>query len=379
MPRLGAVLSLVVLSVVALNRSAIAPAQAGELPLVEKQTIAIGDLALENGRQLANVSLAYETYGRLAPDGRNAILITHGYTSNQHAAGKYAASDGQPGWWDKLIGPGRAIDTDRHFVVASNMLGGANGSTGPRSIDPATGKPYGPTFPAITVADIVRAQRLMLQKLGVRHLVAVAGPSFGGYTAFQWAVQYPDFMDGIVVAVSAPKPSGNVPARLGELKARLAGDPDWHGGWYYDKGGMTNLLTTMRVETLKRYGIEATLTTSHLDPAAREARIRELATPWAKAFDAHSLLVLLQATERYNVEAQFPRIKAKVLYVISRTDALFPPSIAPGVMAGLKKAGVQATYFEIDSDKGHLASGADAEKWAPALAEFMRGLNGPRS
>lgn len=355
------------------------PAHAGELPLVEKKTLAIGDLALDSGRSLANVGIAYETYGTLAPDGRNAVLITHGYTSNQHAAGKYAAADGGPGWWDKLIGPGKAIDTDRHFVVASNMLGGANGSTGPRSIDPATGKPHGPTFPAITVADIVRAQRLLLQKLGVRHLVAVAGPSYGGYTAFQWAVQYPDFMTGVVVAVSAPRPSGNVTARLAELRARLAGDPNWHGGWYYDTGGMVDLLTTMRVETLKRYGVEATLLKSHPEPAALEARIRDMASPWAKGFDAHSLLVLLQGTERYNVEPEMARIKAKVLYVISRTDALFPPSLAPGVMARLKKAGVDATYFEIDSDKGHLASGADAEKWAPALSQFMAGLNGPRS
>ena len=168
----------------------------------------LGSLTLENGQVLSDVTIAYDTYGRLAPDGRNAILITHGYTSNHHAAGRYGPADSKVGWWDRLIGPGKAIDTARFFVVSSNVLGSCYGTTGPGSLNPATGKPYGPEFPDLTMRDIVVAQREFLIRLGVTHLVAVAGPSLGGRQAFQWAVTYPDFMDGIVAVASSPKGLG---------------------------------------------------------------------------------------------------------------------------------------------------------------------------
>src|SRR5215475_10738645 len=175
------------------------------LDRVLSRTFTVPAFKLESGVVLPELTLAYETYGRLAPGGRNAILVTHGFTSNHHAAGKYASTDQVAGWWDGLIGPGKAIDTTRYFVVSSNMLGSSYGSTAPRSTNPATGKPYGPDFPDITVRDIVRAQKLLLEALHVNHLVAVAGPSYGGFQAFQWAVTYPGFMDGIVPVVTAPK------------------------------------------------------------------------------------------------------------------------------------------------------------------------------
>ena len=190
---------------------------------VVKRTFTVYGFALESGQALPELTLAFETYGRLAPDGRNAILITHGFTSSQHAAGKYSPLDATTGWWNGLIGPGKAIDTNRYFVVSSNMLGSSYGSTAPASTNPGTGKPYGPDFPTITVGDIVGAQRLLLSGLGVRHLVAVAGPSFGGYQAFQWAVTYPTFMDGVVAVVTAPKGSGG-DAAVTALVKQLAAD-----------------------------------------------------------------------------------------------------------------------------------------------------------
>ena len=155
---------------------------------------------------MPEITIAYETYGTLAPDGRNAVLLTHGYTSSQHMAGRYG-ENGAEGSWDGLVGPGKAIDTNRLFVVSSNMLGSSYGSTNPAFKNPATGKPYGPDFPDITLVDIVTAQKALLDSLGVKHLVAVAGPSFGGYQTYQWGVAYPDFMDGLVPVVSAPKGS----------------------------------------------------------------------------------------------------------------------------------------------------------------------------
>src|SRR4051794_17078626 len=170
----------------------------GDIGAVEDRLFTIRDFPLANGEVMPEATIAYETYGRLAPHGRNAVLVTHGFTGSHHAAGRNPANGNQPGSWDGLIGPGKPIDTDRLFVVASNMLGSSYGSTNAASIDPATGRPYGPDFPAITIADIVAAQRQLLQSLGVEHLVAVAGPSYGGYQSFQWAVAYPDFIDAIV-------------------------------------------------------------------------------------------------------------------------------------------------------------------------------------
>jgi homoserine O-acetyltransferase len=340
---------------------------------VERQTFTARDFKLESGEVLPEMALAYETYGRLAGDGRNAILITHGFTGSHHAAGKYAASDAQAGTWDGLIGPGKAIDTDRHFVVSSNMLGSSYGSTAPRSVNPATGKPYGPDFPGITLVDIVTAQRAMLDALGVRHLVAVAGPSFGGFQAFQWAVTFPDHMAGIVPVVTAPRGPGGE-AALRTLIDQLARDPNWNDGWYYDRGGIPATLTAMRIDTLMRYGTNEALAGRFPDAAARQAEIRRQAEAWAAVFDANSLVTLRRASVRFDAERDFARMRAKVLYVLSRTDKLFPPSIAPGVMARLAAAGVDATYFEIDTEFGHTASGPEWAKWAPTLRAFLDSL-----
>ncbi len=333
----------------------------------------LGSLTLESGQVLADVTIAYETYGRLAPDGRNAILITHGYTSNHHAAGRYGPADSKVGWWDRLIGPGKAIDTERFMVISSNVLGSCYGTTGPGSVNPATNKPYGPGFPDITMRDIVMAQREFLLRLGVTHLVAVAGPSLGGRQAFQWAVTYPDFMNGIVAVASSPKGLGKDDA-VHHLLQRLSTDPNWNGGWYYEGGGITPTLTAIRMETLKRYGIEAVIGAGHPNPEQREARIRRQAEAWAREFDAHSLVVLRKASVRFDAQRDFSAIRAKVLYVISRTDQLFTPSMGARVMARLQAAGVEASYIELDSNFGHLASGREADQWAPALQAFLERL-----
>ena len=203
--------------------------------------------------------------------------------------------------------------------------------------------------------------------------MAVAGPSFGGYQAFQWAVSFPDFMDGIVAAVTAPKGSGGERA-VRDLIAQLARHPNWNGGFYYDKGGIRTAMVEFRVATLKRYGIEQQLMEQYSDSATREAAIRMLAERWADAFDGNSLITLRRVAAQFDAERDLSSIKAKVLNVLSTTDRLFPAAIGPGVMQRLTAAGVDATYFELESDKGHLASGMDGEKWAPTLREFLRRL-----
>jgi homoserine O-acetyltransferase/O-succinyltransferase len=350
----------------------VCPAQtwAVELDNVEVKSFTSRDFKLENGQLLPELAIAYETYGTLAPNGRNAALITHGATSNFHAAGRYAANDAAPGSWDGLIGPGKAIDTNHLFVVSSNNLGSSYGTTGPASLNPATGKPYGPDFPDFSLVDVVNVQRTLLEHLGVQHLVAVAGPSYGGFAAFQWGVTYPDFMDGIVVAVSAPRVTA-APDAVENLVKRLATDPNWNGGWYYDRGGVMQVMTRIRMDTLKRYGIDEQLKDKFPDVTAREAEIQRRSEAWAKQFDDHSLVVIRRASVRFDAEKDFSRMKAKLLYVLCTTDKLFPPSIAPAVMEKLQAAGVDAEFFELKSDLGHSASGLDSAKWAPTLKAFM--------
>jgi homoserine O-acetyltransferase/O-succinyltransferase len=326
---------------------------------------------LASGTVLRNVVTAYLTLGELAPDGRNAILVTHGYTSGPDMVlpGGTAAE----GSWSELIGPGKPIDTRRFFVVCPNMLGSSYGSTNGASIDPATGRPYGSRFPELSLVDIVNAQRALLDYLGVRHLVAIAGPSYGGFQAFQWAVSYPDFVDGIVAATSAPFCPA---ADSAGLIAQLAEDPNWQGGDYYATDGVTATLERMRAGTLRTFGIDAVLAARVPDPVQKDAQIAELARAWAQTFDANSMVILMRAAERFDLRADLARIAARVLFVLSSTDRLFPPTLAPEVMDALRDAGVRASYHEIASRHGHFASGVDAAQWAPCLRAFIDELAG---
>ncbi len=336
------------------------------LPEIESKIFSANDFRLENGQSLPVLELAYETYGTLSPARDNAILIVHGYTSSHHAAGRNAegkqgkgVAAGAVGWFDALIGPGKAVDTDRYFVVSVNALGSAHGSSGPNCLDPRTNRPYGPTFPDITMGDMVASQKLLVDSLGLKSLVAVIGPSMGGFQSFQWAVSHPGFMKAIVPSVTAPRSPGG--GRLEDLQKRLAGDPNWNGGWYYDKGGIAGTLEQIRYDTLLAYG-------------QTEALARTAAKEWAKTYDGHSLVTLRKAIDAFDITGQYDRVKSKVLYVQSKTDKLFDIALCPGYVSDMRKAGIDITYVELPSDKGHLASHADAHMWAPILGAFLKSL-----
>jgi homoserine O-acetyltransferase len=352
-----------------------------ELVEIESKSFSAHDFRLESGQALPLLELAYETYGSLAPQRDNAILIVHGYTSSHHAAGRNAkgkqgrgVADGAAGWFDGLIGPGKAVDTDRYFVISVNALGSAHGSTGPNTTDPRTGKHYGPTFPDITLRDMVASQKLLVDSLGVKGLVAVIGPSMGGFQSFQWAASYPGFMKAVVPSVTAPRsPSGL--DRLEALQKRLAGDPNWNGGWYYENGGIARTLEEIRFETLMAYGQNEILAETMPDPKAREAAIRANARAWSQIYDGHSLVVLRKAIGTFDITNDYAKLKtAKVLYVQSPTDKLFDIASSPGYVIDMRKAGVDVTYVELPSNKGHMASHADAALWAPILGAFLKSL-----
>ena len=337
-------------------------------------TFAISDFRLQSGVVMPSVTIGYRTLGTLAPDRDNVVLVTHGNTSGPQMIDP-GGSTGE-GSWNEIVGPGKAVDTNRFFAICPNMLGSSYGSTNAADIDPLTGKPYGPRFPDITVSDIVATQRALLDGIGIEKLVAIVGPSYGGFQAFQWAVNYPGMMRGIAAIVTSPVvPSERSEGNVERLLAALSRDPNWNGGDYYDRGGVLETMIQIRMATLKTYGIETRLRDSISDPAQIEAAIRDEAAQWARGFDANSLIILAKALRGFDVTAQFGSIKAKVLYVLSRTDRLFPPELAASVMPALQTAGVDADYFLLDSELGHSASGLDADKWAPRLREFMDGLS----
>jgi homoserine O-acetyltransferase/O-succinyltransferase len=339
----------------------------------DTRTFTATDFRLRSGVVLPQVTIAYRTLGTLAPNRDNAVLVTHGNTSGPQMIDPGGMTG--EGSWNELVGPGKAVDTDRYFAICPNMLGSSYGSTNAASIDPATGKRYGSRFPDITVSDIVATQHALLDHLGIEKLVAIVGPSYGGFQAFQWAVDDPLAMKGIAAVVSTPALSPErSDANVARLLATLSGDPNWHGGDYYDRGGVLESMIQIRIGTLKTYGIETRLRDTLSDPEAIEAAIRDEATRWAEGFDANSLLILAKALRGFDVTGQFDKIRAKVLYVLSRTDKLFPPELAPRVMDGLRGASVDADYFLLDSEYGHSASGRDAHKWAPRLRQFMESL-----
>lgn len=346
-----------------------ADAKASPIKASPIKSFTIEDFRLQSGAVMPAVTIAYKTLGQLSPGRDNVVLVTHGNTSGPQMIDP-GGSTGE-GSWSDLIGPGKAVDTDRFFAICPNMLGSSYGSTNAASVDPRTGTRYGSRFPDITVGDIVATQRRLIDSLGIERLVAIVGPSYGGFQAFQWAVDYPGMMRGIAAVVTAPLvPRERAEGNVARLLATLSQDPNWNGGDYYDHGGVLESMIQIRSATLKTYGIETRLRTTMSDPEQIEAAAKR----WAEGFDPNSLLTLAKALRGFDVTAQLSQIKSKVLYILSRTDKLFPPELAAAVMPALKAAGVDADYFLLDSEYGHSASGLDAHKWAPRLRAFMESL-----
>jgi homoserine O-acetyltransferase/O-succinyltransferase len=325
----------------------------------------IGALRLRSGIELPRVQVAYSCRGALAPAGDNAVLVTHGFTSahTMIEAGHVVAE----GSWSDLVGPGRPLDTDRFCVVSSNMLGSAFGTTGPRSVDPSTGRPYGPDFPDITLADIVEVQHRLLRALGVTRLRAVIGPSFGGFQALQWALDHPDRVDAIGVVSSdfhAPPGQGRA-----QQVARLAASAQWHGGWYHDQGGMVQTLEALRRQTLQAYGLERLYEARGLTPAESRARIAAACRQWAEQFDANSLPVLAGAAEHFDVRARVHEIRARVLLLQATTDAIFPANESSRQC--LARIPAATRYVALDSPYGHMAASVESARWAHEIAWLL--------
>lgn len=330
------------------------------------ETLSIGDYRLESGTVLPAIEVAYVAIGQLNASRANCVLLTHGYTSGPEmiANSGVGASEGS---WSAYIGEGRPFDPARHFIVCSNMLGSSFGTTGPGSIDPATGKPWGPSFPDITVRDIVGVQHAFVRQLGVERLKAVVGPSYGGFQALQWALDFPTMVEAAGCVVSGL----TAPAGLsGEgQRRRFASIVGWNDGWH---GGAPPVIARMeetRCDTLNTYGMARVLCDQGLSEAETAERIREASRKWARTFDPNSLIVLARAAENFDVRAAAHRIRARVLFANSSSDVLFPPN--PEIRQLFTGLGDQFRCRVIESNYGHLASGADWRKLTDDLHWLM--------
>lgn len=331
----------------------------------------LGDLHLVLGEHLPGAKFNYVTLGTLGPRRDNAILILHGYTSSHRFVLDHDP-DNAEGSWGPLIGPGKAIDTDRYLVIAPNFLGSSYGSTGPACINPDTNRPWGPEFPALTFEDQVNAQKQLLTHLGVERLHAVIGLSMGGFGAFQWSIQHPGFMKKVVPVLTAPWGSLNQAASDRSVTQVLQANPFWAEGRYY--GHLEQLQTTLeqiRVNTLQRYGVPQWLEAQYGDAGRAQESLRAMAAFWAKRFDANALLTLRAAINRFDVRSKLHLCEADVLYVLSSTDTLFPPTIAQETLQRLPKRQHSPQYVEIKSAYGHFASSLDWAAWQNELSVFL--------
>ena len=322
-----------------------------------------GTFDLESGETLQQLEIAYETWGSASRARDGAILLCHGYTNHCHA--------GDGGWFTNLLGSGRAVDTERYYVICSNMLGSSFGSTGPQSINPATGAPFGGDFPKITTRDMVRAQERLLEHLGIDQLHAVMGYSFGGHLTFLWGEMHPDRMTRLV-PIAGTLRRHTTPAQVQAIRDHYAQCPGWNGGNYQHdpKGnGVYDALCAARLERMKLYGHGKYLEDTVEDPAKRDAILQDRAASWAAEFDANSLAIIYEAG--IGSEADASKIKAPLLNVLANTDSVVDVAEGQPTVDLLSHHGVDARFLEIDTAYGHAGPMLDAHKWAEDLRRFL--------
>ena len=368
---------------------ALAQQPQGDL-LVEKKTFEMPQLTTAGGRTLKGVKVGWEAYGTLNPDRSNAILVTHFFSGTSHAAGKYKPDDKAPGYWDAIIGPGKAIDTNRYYVISSDTLVNINAgdpnvvTTGPASLDPDTGKPYGMTFPVVTFRDMVNVQKALLDSLGIRKVKAVVGASGGALQAYEWAVAYPEMVERIVPVIGAAGGDPFLTAWLDVWAQPIRLDPRWNGGDYYGKEPpKAGLAAALKVVTLHANGAEWAAKTFGQAPAVEgkspaeaienrfksEAALDQAGTARAAAVDANHFLYLVRANQLANADPS--KIKAPALIIYTPTDLVFPPAWVERTAAAIKANGTPVDTFVLNGPNGHLNGVLHIAQAGSKIAEFL--------
>jgi homoserine O-acetyltransferase len=375
--------------------TALATQSAPGVGLVERRYATwLEPLALDSGATLGPITLAYETYGQLSPERDNAILLLHALSGDAHAAGWHPGA-AKPGWWDAMVGPGRPFDTDRYFVICSNVLGGCQGSTGPSSSDPATGRPYGARFPVLTIGDMVRAQARLLDQLGIERLLAVAGGSMGGFQALEWATAYPERVRGAILLATSARSSPQTLAWSAIGRRAIMSDPRWRGGDYYDGDPPADGLAVARMIGHITYLSEPSLERKfgrayqHSDgPAftlerefAIESYLEYQGASFNARFDANTYLYITKAMDYWDLSARYgsldaalARSQAAFLLLSFTSDWLYPTSESVIIADALRRIGRPVIHAELASSAGHDAFLVDDQAQAPLIEEFLEAL-----
>ena len=347
------------------------------------------ELGLESGEKLGPITLAYETYGDLNPEKSNAVLVLHALSGDAHAAG-FHEGDTSPGWWDSLIGPGKGIDTNKYFVVCSNVIGGCKGSTGPSSVNPLTGKPYGLDFPLITIGDMVNAQRHLIDHLGIEKLLAVVGGSMGGMEVLQWMVSYPERIRAAIPIATTMKHTPQQIAFNEVGRQAVMADPNWRSGNYYGSKPPTKGLAVARMIGHITYMSDTSMTEkfgrrtrTDREPFKFSAEfevegyLRYRGDNFVKRFDANSYLYITKAIDCFNIlnghslGSIFKGLRAKVLVLAFKSDWLYPAYQSQEIVKACKLAGVNASYCEINSSYGHDAFLLEIEEETHLIKHFL--------
>jgi len=367
--------------------------------IVKPRTYTFADGAdpfvLDSGLKLGPVTLAYETYGELNDDRSNAIIIFHALSGDAHVAGYNSKKDEKPGWWESAVGPGKMFDTQRYFVICSNVIGGCRGSTGPGSIDSSTGKPYALRFPMVTIRDMVKAQAALLDHLGIDKVLAAVGGSMGGFQVLQFAASYPDRCRlAIPIATAGRQSAQNIAFDEIGRQAILA-DPRWNKGDYYDRefpvdglsiARMVGHVTYLSDETLRtKFGRRAKSGScvdgaqSLLEPYFEvESYLRYKGTAFTKRFDANSYLYITRAIDLFDLapgceslEPAFRDCKSRFLVLSFSSDWLYPPYQSEELVQAIRSNGLSAEYHMIDSSYGHDAFLLEADKTEDIVSRFL--------
>ncbi|HUH66693.1 MAG TPA: homoserine O-acetyltransferase [Syntrophales bacterium] len=346
------------------------------------------ELKLESGEKLGPVTIAYETYGKLNRGKTNAILVLHALSGDAHAAGVHRGEDNK-GWWDDMIGPGKAFDTDRYFVICSNVIGGCKGSTGPSSTNPATGRPYALDFPFITIADMVNAQRHLIDYLGIDRLLCATGGSMGGMQVLQWVASYPERVRSAIPVATALKHSPQQIAFNEVVRQSIMADPAWHEGDYYEYGQpekglalarMIGHITFMSDQSMEEkfsrrlksgkfsFGFDADFEV--------EGYLHYRGANFVKRFDANSYLYITKALDYFDLSGGrlIPggkTVDTRFLVISFKSDWLYPSYQSQEIVRLLKRKRVDATYCELNTTYGHDAFLVEVEEQTTLIKHFL--------
>lgn len=384
-PRLSALIAAVLLAVCGVNHAYDKP--------VEKKVFSMPSYVTVGGKTIQQVAVGYETYGTLNAAGDNVVFVAHFYSGTSHAAGKYKESDAAPGYWNSIIGPGKPIDTEKYFVVSADTLSNLNTkdpnvtTTGPSSINPATGKHYGLSFPVVSMRDSVRVHKALLDSLGVKKLQAAMGASGGSIQAMEWATVYPDFVERVIHVIG---PGFSVtPWVIGLLDVWVMPiklDPKWNNGDYYGKGEpLDGIAQALKLVTLtarhwgwaeKTFGYK--LADENKKPGDElgnqfliESTLQKAGMARASTTDANNKIYMAKANQLFNVESEIGKIKARILFVPASSDLVFPPEFAQKAAEKFRAQGGKAEVFVIEGDGGHLDGVLNVAKAGEAIRGFM--------